>query len=301
MIDHSAYDTAPVTDLAGAISLVDILVKTITDNHPDALVDHRAYMAEKSQDAQDAIVAQQKAAHESAGAANQAVDLSADRSFSALLQRLRAALLLPPDHAHPALAEKIIDRVFGSDGLEFLRLPYASQLTQMRVRMVPVDGDAEGKGKEAGLAENIDAVAGPAYLANVRHQITRYDAMVHSKSTTAIVSESLLPHLHTLRTAITHFATIVIGTIRLGKPETLAAAQLLLAPIDNARAASSAAVKPKKAAAEAPTPTAGPAVIVSPPGGLLPAPGLATPSAVEGATPASPPAVAKDDKVTGEN
>lgn len=254
MIDHSAYDTAPTTDLAAAIELAETLAQSIVPSHGDALLAHREYLQSKAEAGRAAIVAQRKLDATFTGS-SVVIDQRADRSFTAIALRLRAAILQVHDLAVAHEAQQILDRLFGSDGLEFLKLPYPSQLTQMKVRMVPIDGDSQGQGKEPGLAERIDAIAGPLYLANIRARIGEYDEMVHNKSTTVVSPESLLPHLQTLRTAITHFATLAIATVRLANPDTEVAARALLAPIDNARAAAAALAKKRP---EAATPVAGP-------------------------------------------
>lgn len=248
MIDHSAYDTAPTTDLAAAIELTETLAQSILPGHGDALIAHREYLVSKADAARTAIVAQRKLDATFTGS-SVVIDQRADRSFTAIALRLRAAILQVHDLAVATDSQQILDRLFGSDGLEFLKLPYPSQLTQMKVRMVPIDGDSQGKDKEPGLAERIDAIAGPLYLANIRARIAEYDAMVHNKSTTVANQESLLPHLQTLRTAITHFATLAIATVRLAQPETIEAARALLTPIDNARAAAAALAKKRPEAA----------------------------------------------------
>lgn len=105
------------------------------------------------------------------GESTRAVDSDADASWSALRMRLEAYALLPAsDFAMAPRAEALLGILFGDGGLAFLRERYPVQFTLADTILKRIDED--------GLQAEIDALAGPEFLQNIRTQHKRYDGMV---------------------------------------------------------------------------------------------------------------------------
>lgn len=191
------------------------------------------------------------------------LDQLADRAWRGFKQRLEGATTLPSTDPDSADAAYALQRVFGDDGLEFLSFQYPAQLNQMKIHLVPLIGDAEGNGKEAGLRELVDRVAGAKYMAHLLTLMAPYEAMVLQRAKTPGAAPVVVAPAHRdLQDAIVAFAMAVISNVKRGDEASLAEAKALLLPIDNARAkaresAASRRAKAKDGAPVAPAPTDG--------------------------------------------
>ncbi len=226
------------------------------------------------------------------------VDQWADRAWKALRMRLEAATLLHPSHEEAAEAQAVLDRLFGDDGTEFLKLGYPAQLTAMNVHMVPIDGEGDdATNQEPGLAERIGELVGTIYLENVRDRIVAYHKMVAAMATQTAVPAAQRPHLRVMQEAIVHYATIVIANVKRNDEASLVRARALLAPIDNARAKAVEGLKAtrkanaKTKAAKAKTP---PVVVVAERPGTAPV-GAPVTTVAAPAVPVAPVVAHRDD------
>ncbi len=238
MIDRVRYANAPLLSASEAVTLVEILAASVKETHPENLKAHAKYMAGLAAGMVVTQAAKDKATNATAPNEDEptTVDMYADRAFKAIRTALEAWTLLHPSFEEPAEAQALIDRIFGEDGTEFLKLPYPSQLHQMNVHMIPIDGEGPTQeGREEGLAERIDTLLGPQFLTNVRARIVTYDKMVTATATAVDDSPALRPKVRVLQESIAHFATIVIGNVVRDDEASLAEAKVLLTPIDNAR------------------------------------------------------------------
>lgn len=239
MINRALYFTAPRLDLDQTSTLATTLASAVKPSHPDNL---RAVAAELQRlvgIASNAQLAQSKQLNTPSAKRRSSVeiDTATDQAWRALRYRLEALTFLPADQDLSVRAQLVLQRIFGNEGTEFLKLPYPAQLNQMKLRMAPIDGDADGQHKEPGLAKEIDRLAGPEILANIRAQMADYEAMVSAAAkTTPQSSEPLTPILRQLQDRIVHFSIVVLGNSIPDDEASEAAALALLAPIDNAKA-----------------------------------------------------------------
>lgn len=251
MIDRSQYTNAPMGTIDETVTLGGALVESFKTKKKkkENVVEALAYIEDRIVAVQALQVAQAKQLNTptTTGIDPVLTDLTTDRYWRGLKLRLEAASMLPatnPDAGHAAFA---LQRIFGDDGLEFLGLPHAAQYNQMKIHLVPLFGDDEGKGKEPGLLETVKRIAGEEYVDAVVGQMEPYGKMVMAKATsTATVTVAVAPVHRELQDAIVDLAMAIIGNVKRGDADALAEAKQLLLPIDNARAKSREAAAAKR-------------------------------------------------------
>lgn len=109
---------------------------------------------------------------------------------------------------------------------------------------------------DAGLAAEVDDIAGPEFLKAIRSVQPRYEAMVKERlRRDNALGQDLRETTRELQAAIVNYASKIIGTIEHDEPETTEAVRLALLPIANFRdAAAARAHKPTPGEAPAPAP-----------------------------------------------
>lgn len=184
-------------------------------------------------------------------------DQRTDCAWGALHSRLQAWTWLPAEHPEPAQATQILRRLFPS-GLTFLTLQYRAQWAEGDKRLRQIDQEQ--------LGEQIDALVGPAFLAEVRVAQKLYgEALgIISPLPDAPSPVSLAGPLQELRRAIRHYALQVIARVDDNQPNSVEEALRILSPIASAR---------EKRGAGAPTESPSPNGTPNVPSTSTPAPG----------------------------
>jgi hypothetical protein len=194
-------------------------------------VDRAAVKLEEVADAaQAALALRRRAATESESAeGSRVVDGDADASWAIMRTRLEACAMLPNvPYGQAARARRILQALFGNDGLDFLRERYPIQYTLADIILKRIEAD--------GLQAEIDSLAGPEYMENLRTQHERYRVMVQGILMRAQTDdENLLDHLRALQRAITTYATKVSATVEDDDPASADLARKVLMPIVNFR------------------------------------------------------------------
>jgi hypothetical protein len=128
-----------------------------------------------------------------------------------------------------ARAGVLMKRLFGRDGLSFLRYKYTDQVVAMAslLRIITEDG----------LAAEIDAVLGEGTVALLQDLQWRYEAMVNNRTARErLDADDLKARMMRVRQAIQIYAITVMGTINPADPKTIAAVEDALRPIIHFRA-----------------------------------------------------------------
>lgn len=126
-------------------------------------------------------------------------------------------------------AAALYKRLFGAEGLSFLRTRYPEQgaATASLLRIIEEDG----------LAQELDALVGPGTVAMLKDLQVRYEAMVEARAARERGGgDGLKQQSARLRQAISLYALSLCGTVDAKHPETVAQVADALRPILNSRA-----------------------------------------------------------------
>lgn len=90
------------------------------------------------------------------------------------------------------------------------------------------------------LAADINTIAGPEFLSQIRHVNPIYERMVHGRLKCDDGSgQNLSNHVHAIQRAVTDYAIKVLATVDEHDEETIRVAQAALRPIETLRAQAS--------------------------------------------------------------
>ncbi len=244
--DPSLYVRAPVMTVAGGITLCRVVVDACPTTMPTFVKKAAARLLEVAEAAQVAHTSRKKAMAKGSDEDARWVDKAGDNSWGALRGRLQMYALLPqatfPDAKR---AEEIVASLFGESGLSFLTERYPEQHAIAESILRRIDTES--------LAVDIDRIAGPEFLANVRTQHVVYGNMVATmlKRENAL-SEDLSEHVHAMGQGLVAYATKVLASVEDDKPATIKAAHAALRPIDVFRETTQARTSSGAPAAETP-------------------------------------------------
>lgn len=257
-IDLSIYLRSPVFSVQEGISLSRALLAAAPKGLP-ALVKRTADKLRQAADAaQDALLARQREVNQLSEEDSRALDQEMDSVWGGLRLRLEGYSYLSPDSVPQAgRAAALLKQLFGSEGTNFLKESYSTQLATMTTLYKRITRDKLGK--------EIDALCGPEFLAEYRRLLPRYERMVNSMlSRPAGVSASLIAHRSALGRAVVAYATAMCALVDEEAPETVERTVAALAPILGQRAAiagrrptDSEDPEPPPEAPSAPAPAAG--------------------------------------------
>ncbi|HEU4406394.1 MAG TPA: hypothetical protein VFS43_14100 [Polyangiaceae bacterium] len=226
-LDPSMYTRAPMVTAASGAALARALVGACPPGMPASVKGARARLERAADEAAEVLGERPRGGAAALDEDARLLDQECDTSWGALRGRLLAWTLLPPDRfPRSERATQLIARLFGSSGLTFLQSGYATQSAVAEDILRRID--------EGGLQPEIDQLAGPEFLAHVRHTHERYAAMAaaRQRGKAAESSGNLVTHTRALQDAIVAYATEVCATIDAGDPATEAAAAAALRPID---------------------------------------------------------------------
>jgi hypothetical protein len=158
-----------------------------------------------------------------------AADLATDNAWSALQRRLAAHAQLPADRYPDAARASELNALLFTDGLRFLTLPWKTQWAEGDKRLRQID--------EQKLAADLDRLAGPAFLAEVRrtHEVYGKALGIAAPLPESPAAPTLGEPLLELRRALKRYALQVVATVDEDSAESIQAAVQALAPIEEAR------------------------------------------------------------------
>jgi len=234
LFDPTLYTRAPILTIATAITLGRALVEGCPQGAPLEVKKAAKKLKNVTDAAQDAWAARQREQGEGSEEDSRLIDQVADNVWSAARSRLQAYALLPvKDFPKAARAGELVVKLFGGDGLSFLKEAYPVQLSSMSTLLQRID--------EEGLAEEINELAGPEFLQAIRKVLPRYKAMVNAMLKRDEASgQNLLEHVRAVQRAVVVYATKVCATVDDDDEGSIKAAEEALRPIVKLREAASA-------------------------------------------------------------
>lgn len=224
--DASPYVRPPILDVASGVALGIALLSAAPKPAPETIKKaaqkvHKETVALQAawakSDAQPAPVDKRKA------------DMRIDNAWAIFLDRLEAYASLPvADFPKAARARELVDTL--AKDREWLKAPYEAEWAQSEKRLNRIDDE--------GLAADLDTLAGPEFLKEVRAAHKGYGvALGVTKAAVEAPEVNLADPLRALARAIGRYGVAVAGTVDDDKPATIAAARKALRPIDDFREA----------------------------------------------------------------
>jgi hypothetical protein len=242
--DPSAYARPPKLDVAGAVTVAVQLLTHIPKSPP-------APVKKAAQSLRKRTVALQSAWKErdriEKPSDPRPIDVMADGAMGRLFRRLEDYAGLPVDrYPLAARAQGILDTLF-SNGLGFLKASFGSQWSQTEKMIQRIDEEA--------LAADIDKIAGPEFLAEVRRIHKLYgDAIGATRVRGKAEIPSLVNPLRDVTGAISGYAIQLLAVIMDASNDDAKrkAARAALVPLDKYR--TDAAKRSARRAADEATP-----------------------------------------------
>lgn len=226
--DPTPYFRAPKLDVPAAIGLGCALITAVPKGLGSAVNKAAARLRET-------IVALQRVWAANSllvkNADPRPADQDIDGAWGRLYRRIEDYAGLPRDrYPRATRAQELLQTLFDK-GLSFTQLPYAAEWSESGKRIDLIDKEK--------LAADVDAVAGPEFLADVRITHKRYGEVlgITRTATPAQDPTPLVAPLRAVTRAIPAYAIQIIATIDGDRPETLATARAALLPLDSHRAA----------------------------------------------------------------
>jgi hypothetical protein len=182
-------------------------------------------LADATDKAQSGLAVRQKALGAVSDEDRRLIDQAGDASWGALRSRLSAYAMLPADEYTDApIAAKLVTVLFADDGLSFLKETYPTQWTTADTILKRIDADS--------LHTDINRIAGPEFLDNIKKRHAKYGAMVQNILVKTQVNVDLSAELRALGQAIVTYATKVCAHVEDDDPKSIAEARTALHPID---------------------------------------------------------------------
>jgi len=223
--DPTPYVRPPQCDVASGVALGVALLTAVPEGAPENVRKAAKKLRAATLDLQQAWSATGRAAP----VEKRPADIRVDKAWEALYSRLDAYASLPSgEHKGAKRAAELLDVIY-PDGLQFLTLPYNAEWAEGEKRLRLIEDDE--------LSEDIDALAGPEFLAEVRKAHTIYgEAIGVTKPSGEGKRVNLVDPLRTLGRAITQYALQVIAMVDDERPESVEVVRRALRPIDDHRA-----------------------------------------------------------------
>lgn len=244
--DPSLYTSAPRMTLESGIALARALVAACPKTMPSRIHKAAQRLADATDNAQTKLARRQKALSSISDEDRRLIDQAGDASWGALRSRLSAYSMLPPnEYADAHRAGALVTVLFGDQGLAFLTESFPVQWTTADTILKRI--------KDDNLAADINRIAGPEFLENVRKRHERYGVMVQSiliKSNELQVDLGV--EVRALGSAIVAYATKVCAHVEDDDAKSMSEARAALQPIDSHREANAkkASGSPESPAAE---------------------------------------------------
>jgi hypothetical protein len=222
--DPTPYVRPPVLDVASGVALGVALLTALPKEAPENVRRAAKKLRSATVDLQQAWGATGR----SAPMEKRPADIRVDKAWGALYSRLDAYASLPAgEHKRAKRAAELLDLIY-PDGLQFLTLPYSAEWAEGEKRLRLIEDDE--------LAEDLDALAGPEFLAEVRKAHKLYgEAIGITKPSGEAKRVNLVDPLRALGRAITQYALQVIAMVDDEKAESVEVVKRALRPIDDHR------------------------------------------------------------------
>lgn len=219
--DRGLYLEPPVLDTPGMLALGRALMYLAPTPPPsDLLVPLRRLKQAWDELQNSTLKPKESGRHEN----RQPTDVVMDNAWTALYERLRAYVLLPESEVPRVRKAHDLLRLLFPDGIAFLKLPYEQEWSESGNRLRLID--------RLRLGEDLDALAGPEFLAQVRRAHDLYGRTLGVSGETAPDSGPQEgAHVRELRMAlgrsISHYALKVLSLADDDLPQV----RRLLAPL----------------------------------------------------------------------
>jgi hypothetical protein len=227
--DPSVYTRAPKLDVAGAVALSIQLLAAVPPEPTPAVKKAAKALRKKAIALQNAWKARDRMEKR---ADPRPVDVMADGAMGRLYGRIEDYAGLPADqYPLAARAQEILATLF-PEGLAFLKSEYVVQWAETQKRLERIE--------EENLATDIDKVAGPEFLADVRRVHKVYgEAVGVTKARGTVDVPSLASPLREVSAAIAVHAVQLVAIVMDADADAPArrAARAALRPLDAYRAA----------------------------------------------------------------
>lgn len=227
--DPTAYARAPKLDVAGAVTLAIQLLTNVPKSPPTPVKKAAQILRKRTVTLQSVWKERDRIAKPEDP---RPIDVMADGAMGRLHGRIDDYAGLPADrYPLSARAQQLAKSLF-PDGLAFLTTDFASQWSETEKKLQRID--------EEGLAKEIDQIAGPEFLAEVRRIHKLYgEAIGATRSRSKAEVPSLVKPLRDVSQAITGYAIQLVAVLMDAGTDAAkrTAARAALAPLDNYRAA----------------------------------------------------------------
>lgn len=205
-LDPGLFLEPPQLDTAGMLALGRALVYLAPTEPPQEIFNSLRRLKQAWEDLNSAgKAARDPSRHESSG--RQPADVVMDNAWTALYERLRAFAMLPEAEVPRVRRAHDLLRLLYPDALGFLKLPYEQEWAESgnRLRLI----------ERLKLADEINALAGPEFLAQVRRAHDTYGKVLGIAGESTPDSSSESAHVRELRAAlgraISHYALKVVS------------------------------------------------------------------------------------------
>jgi hypothetical protein len=226
-IDLSLYVRAPVMDVPSAVALGVSVITAVPKDAPPAV----KTAAKKLRVSVVALQTLWGASEAPVAMLNKrAADSATDNGWGCLESRLAAYSRLPAAEYPMAPRALEIHSALFSTGLDFLTLPYKTQWAQGERRLKLI--------QDSGFASDIDLIAGPEFLAEVKRTHKAYgDAVGVTKPEELPPEVGLVEPLRAVGRALVDYSLQLLAYAS-NNPAAEASVRKALKPIDDQRAAS---------------------------------------------------------------
>ncbi len=221
--DPTPYVRPPILDVPSGVALGVALLAAVPKPRPDN-VDKAAKKLRKDTLALQAVWA--KSDESPRVTDKRKADMRIDNAWGILLDRLESYASLPvEDFPKAARARELLDSI--APDREFLKLPYGAEWAESDKRLTKIT--------DKGLAADVDALAGPEFLVELRRSHEAYGIAIGvTKSSAVPTAVNLAEPLRTLSRSIARYGVAVAGMVD-DSPETLAIVRKALRPLDDYR------------------------------------------------------------------
>lgn len=227
--DPTAYARAPKLDVAGAVTLAIQLLASLPKAPPAPVKKAAQILRKRTVTLQSVWKERDRIAKPEDP---RPVDVMADGAMGRLHGRIQDYAGLPADRFPLAeRAQALLDTLF-PDGLAFLTTDFSSQWSETEKKLQRID--------EEKLAKDIDQIAGPEFLAEVRRIQTLYgEAIGATRARGKAEIPSLVKPLRDVSSAITGYAIQLVAVLMDVSADDAkrTAARAALTPLDSYRAA----------------------------------------------------------------
>jgi hypothetical protein len=223
-LDLNRYIPLPIFDAAGGLALARALVAA----HPRGLPPKVKKLLEQVKVADASLREHWRDADLAQLDLRRPADHAIDRAWGAFHDRIRIHSELPAERVKNALEAKALLAKLFPTGLVFLNLPYVEEWAESEKRLDRI--------RDEGLDRALDRIAGPEYLAEIRHCHEVYGAVlgITKRAEAEGAAPTGLERLRELRKAMQRYVSNVVVLADEDDMEPLA--RTALAPIDEFRA-----------------------------------------------------------------